>query len=312
MKEDKYKELRESLAYFETRRARATERLAADGDLYIAHFTIIGIESESFELTVPGIVKLRCVDEPPGEVELASALADKQFLSSVGRYSHRVHHELCVERSIAATTEKALDLGWLVITALRIRTTANFLVPAVSDYSWSTIAAAPKNSCHIQLLEDFPMARTFGEISCITQDDLEWAVDHVPTLKKVLLENPRIQLAVECLTTHHHEASLRMTAASLWTGLESLIGISAELSFRISLYIAAFLETPGGRRIALYRHIKSLYSLRSKVVHGAEVDNKVLAKHIKEVKTILSRLIINIIDSGEFPVGDKWDEILLG
>lgn len=128
---ERLEELKRLVDHFETRRLRAVERLATDqkGRWY---FALLGLELEVPEYHIREIATLRPVTEPPGEVELASALHDKSLLSAVGRYSHSVRHELGIERSFGSKDQAAFNLAWWFLSALRIRTLADFLVPARS------------------------------------------------------------------------------------------------------------------------------------------------------------------------------------
>src|SRR5215211_5996085 len=103
-----------------------------------------------------------------------------------------------------------------------------------------------------------------------------------------MLEVPKFRLAVEALTTHQHLVSLRMMAASLWSGIEALLGIQAELRFRITLSIASILEPRGEQRSARYRRVKKLYDIRSKAVHGITLSENELISHVAETRKLLS------------------------
>jgi hypothetical protein len=272
---------------------------------------LIGLVLQVSDYRIGEIAELRPVAEPPGEVELAGALKDKAMLSAVGRYSHSIGHELAVDRSFGSSEQAPFNLAWWFLSALRVRTLADFLVPAVSDQSWSTVAAAQESSCHIQLLEDVPRARRFSTATPIGLSDLDWAANSL-TRFAVLLEVPRFRLAVDCLTTHQHEASLRMSTASLWVGVEALFGINAELRFRLSALVASFLEHRGPGRIARYREVKGQYDFRSRAVHGAGLADAALEQHVRDVRGMLSRILCKMVDSGRAPTEEDWEAVLHG
>ncbi|HET6203334.1 MAG TPA: hypothetical protein VFI25_11090 [Planctomycetota bacterium] len=150
-----------------------------------------------------------------------------------------------------------------------------------------------------------------GEPVTISGADLDWVNENLPAFGN-LLKVPRFRLAVECFTTHAHEASLRMTTASLWTGVEALFGINAEVRFRSAALVGAFLETRGRERVARYRAVKALYDLRSKAVHGGTLEDQALEQHIRDVRGVLSSLLRKIIESKHLPTDDEWDDVLLG
>lgn len=310
LSKERLDDLRRLVDHFEARRLRAAERLATDrkGRWY---FALLGLDLGVPEYHIGDVATLRPVVEPPGEVELATALRDKDLLSAVGRYAHFVRHELGVDRSFGSKDQGAFNLAWLFLAALQTRTLADFLVPAVSDHSWSTIAAVADGGCYVQLLQDIPRARRFAVSVRISEGDLDWAAQNLLAFAE-LLEAPKFRLAVDCLTTHQHEASLRMTTASLWAGVEALFGISSELRFRLSVLVAAFLEPRGPQRIARYRAVKSLYDFRSRAVHGGALDDAMLEQHIRDVRMMLSLLICKMVEAKRVPSEDEWDATLLG
>jgi hypothetical protein len=106
------------------------------------------------------------------------------------------------------------------------------------------------------------------------------------------------------------ESSVRMSAASLWAGFEALLGVTAELRFRISALLATYLRPPGAERLSLFRRLKKLYDVRSMIVHGAPVKDKAVVAHIQEVRGVLSELLCRITEGGRCPTGDEWEEAL--
>jgi hypothetical protein len=56
----------------------------------------------------------------------------------------------------------------------------------------------------------------------------------------------------------------------VWCALEALFPkVSAEVSFRIALYLAQ-LSSPSGQRLEYFERVRKAYNLRSRVAHGAE------------------------------------------
>ena len=186
---------------------------------------------------------------------------------------------------IGDADQAAFNLGWWIISAIRVKTLAEFLVPAVADHSWSVIAALDEQQCHGQLLEDVPQARQVGEPIIVKETDLQWVLNRIIEFGK-MLEVPKVRRAVEALTTHQHLVSTRMMAASLWSGIEALLGIQAELRFRLALSIACIVEPRGDQRSLRYRRVKKLYDIRSKAVHGSALSEGELISHVAEVRKL--------------------------
>jgi hypothetical protein len=64
-------------------------------------------------------------------------------------------------------------------------------------------------------------------------------------------------------------ADALIDAVMVW---ENLVGTSAETTFRVTASIAKALEPDKARRRALQKTLKQIYDIRSRVVHGAAVD----------------------------------------
>ena len=85
-------------------------------------------------------------------------------------------------------------------------------------------------------------------------------------------------------------------------------GDDKELRHRLALRVARFLEAPGPRRIHTFNAVRQLYDLRSKVAHGATLQNLTgaaaerLAATMTEAPTILRTAIRRMIE-GAGPVG---------
>jgi hypothetical protein len=311
------KVLTEFVKVLDARRVRAHELLAVPSRPSL-YFAILGLDLEGGEFDAGDGFSIRGVTNPPGEVELAAALEEPHLLSAVGRYSHAISHEFCVPLSFGESDDPdlnrndptlAMNVGWTFISLLRVKAMSDFLVPLVSTCSWSTFAGVPEHSARVSLLEDVPKARRFGATRQISKADVTWSIDNFRACDQ-LLHSERFKLAVDCLTTHQHESSLRMTVASLWAGIESLHNVSAELRFRLSLQSAYFLERNGEGRLARYRTVKKLYDFRSKAVHGHSLDDALLEEHIHAVRNLLSDLICKVLVDKVLPNESQWESIL--
>ncbi len=294
---------------FEQRGIRASTRLAqSSGNEW--NFAFIGLTCEIERFSFEEIGVFRRVVEPPGEVELAAALSSPHLFGAIGRYSHQISHELAINRNGLVEDNRAFTMAWWVISALRVKTLAEFLVPVVADHSWSVVSAFKGQECRAQLLEDVPRARRVESAVVIKELDLVWVVENLAKFVE-MLEVPRFRLAVDALTTHQHLVAPRMMVASLWSGIEALFGIQTELRFRLAITSASLLEPRGPKRIEQYRRIKRLYDGRSQAVHGGEIDEATLLNHVIEARSLLSRLICGMVDVGRVLSDGDFEQRLL-
>ena len=90
-------------------------------------------------------------------------------------------------------------------------------------------------------------------------------------------------------------------AAMLWSGIEAIFGINTELRFRLATMIAALLEPRGAARRSMYRRVKRLYNVRSRIVHGGKASDEEIAEHIVEVRALLSGLLCQFVEGRKIP-----------
>lgn len=294
---EKLKELLDIVGHFNARKLRA--------DAYLSEIKeeswslgIVGINTNFDDCTIiPGKVFLERIPEPPGEIEIAGAIDQPQYLSAIARHSNLMTHQIVILKG--DWSDKAcIELGWWVVSLLRIKSLANFIVPAVSNYPWTALAAVGPKKCKVRLLEDKPSAKKVGEVVAIESSCIDWVSKYVSNFAK-LVNVPSFSMAVDALTTYHFQSNSRMSIAMLWSGIEALFNIHSEISFRLAIYVAVVLEAPGPKRREIYQRVKKLYSIRSKAVHGASLSESKGDEHILDVRDILSRLICRYTEEGE-------------
>jgi hypothetical protein len=265
------KRLTDLSAHFEGRKVRAAERLSVNPPNGSWYFAILGLNTNIERFAMEGVATLQRVIEPPGEIELAGALENKINFGAIARYSHNIQFELAIHPLTPENDQHIFTRAWWIISALRVRTLSEFLVPIAANMSWSIIAAIDNGSCKTQFIEDVPLAKRFSNTTTISKENFEWVEANLVKFAE-LLEVPKFRLAVESLTTHNFQHSERMMAATLWSGIEALFEIQSELRFRLAAVIASILEERGNPRKDLYRRIKKLYDTRSKAVHGSPLS----------------------------------------
>ncbi len=104
----------------------------------------------------------------------------------------------------------------------------------------------------------------------------------------------------------------RAGLARLWAGIEAILGISVEITYRTALVCAALLEPYGDKRHQVYNRVKSLYGKRSKAVHGDKISDEALAEAISGSFELLMRLLEHCVDRDGVPDQKAQEEALLG
>ncbi len=305
MDENRLKEIKERVAFFEQRK-KAAEMIMDESSNNGWFFAICGLP-EGLENINDDLVKFRVVKSPPLLTELASALENKNVLERVAFYSNSANYEL----QIITEEEKpqlATSIAYNIIAMIRIKSGVEFLVPIASNYSWSIIPGVPDSSVKIIMLEDYPKAKIFSKDKTISQDDMKWVIDHYYDLIMFSSDNPQLSIAIDSLSTFNQQESPRMCIATLWSGIEAIFGIQSELRFRLAAEIAAYLEPRGVERVSLHKRVKQLYDFRSKAVHGSKIVDSSIADHIAEVQTLLRRILVKCIDEQHIPTKIEFEE----
>lgn len=194
----------------------------------------------------------------------------------------------------------AEDVVWLIAALLRLAEYPGLMVPVITDVPFGA-AAASKQEPLLRPLETEP--RIFRaanhEVSHLEADNLSWVRSVWPRTAELLRTHPRLDMALraaDTCTVRGRPASALLTA---WGALEELFAPSrAELRFRVSAHIAAYLEPVGPKRLELFRTVADLYKARSKAAHTAQ-DAEVAA--LVSSFVILRNTIIRMIDQGAVP-----------
>lgn len=200
----------------------------------------------------------------------------------------------------AALAAKAWNALWLFhLLSLAAR------APCCSLYSVSgtlrpMFAVANRN------LVFAPSATTKGLVG----SQLGWAVDRREHFGSLISET-RFNTAMRCFGNAHYLPDLDTRIMLLWSGIEGLLGVDAELSRRISLYAALLHRGTAAQREEYFGYVKKAYVLRSKVVHGSSSAHTALETGYREATAILADLLARCVDLGRVPSTAELDAVAL-
>jgi hypothetical protein len=88
--------------------------------------------------------------------------------------------------------------------------------------------------------------------------------------------------------------------ARVWAGVESLLGISSELFYRVALSASTVIAPRGTNRITAFKKIKGLYGVRSKTVHGEPIAEDKLFTGLHDSFDILRTLLLDASSKVQF------------
>ena len=271
-------------------------------------------EEDAYEIISSGgevIAFIRKVENNPGEISLARSLSPNTLFGAVGRYTRSITYELAVPLVDPDDIQVTVDAAYQLSSCLRIAGAAEGIIPAATRKSWSILGGIHDNSCEVHLFEDFPKARGFRKPSPINNEDIQWVGESLDKFSSLYEKNEAYKLAVQSYCSYGQANNIRLMAATIWSGIEALFNISAELRYRLSLYIGALTETLGEKRYEKFQKVKKLYDFRSKIVHGSTLDEASIANHIREVSLILAHLLTIFAQKGEVIEVEEIEKFLL-
>ncbi|MBB3066424.1 HEPN domain-containing protein [Limibacillus halophilus] len=134
----------------------------------------------------------------------------------------------------------------------------------------------------------------------ISEDEAVWLEDNFHNAQD-LLDDQRFRNAVHCMATYRWHSNPRAQLAILWSGIEGIFGVQNEISFRLSLFIANYLEPNNEeQKKKIFSQIRELYVSRSKAIHGSKI-NSTATEDVEASAICLKRLIYKCIQSRMVP-----------
>jgi hypothetical protein len=134
-------------------------------------------------------------------------------------------------------------------------------------------------------------------------------------VRKFLSRKPSIRhlmsLAASRLILARRRVSIGNQAIDVGVCLESIFcsdGERGEITYRLALRAALFLEEDVDRREKLRTEVRDLYALRSKAAHGFQGDwTAVEAQTAKRGLQIAASALDKLIELDELPVWRQWE-----
>lgn len=309
-------------------------KLKRDGNWYIL---VCGIPKPKEPLTLASGLSLRPLDSPMSVFDLAAA-------GAVGFRGWSVLEP--VAKACTCEIESAkdsavlpgydtLNRAWLASALLVLRGFTGHLSLACSSYSWNLVAGHQERTSHIfekQLQEEGPESAVYkskrelppfsGNLldyhlrllinsdtrkDFLTKEDLSWIHQHYEAFNRLAAESESFRLALTAAIDWRYTNEARTAIARLWSGIESIFGISSELVFRISLLSASLLEERGEARKTRFKEVKKLYGLRSKSIHGESLPEERVLSAMNDSFNLLRELLLLTIEKGHVLTTKDFD-----
>ena len=189
---------------------------------------------------------------------------------------------------------KAWNAQWDVVIL-----SALFDCDAVANFQSDTPAELLSNNSHLSVT-NYHMRGSINSLYTVTPEDVHWLNTHFQNAR-TLLDVDRFSDAVSARSSYRWHPNPRAQLAVLWSGIEGLFDIQGETVFKLSLFVAKFLE-PDDKYQAkrILSSVKKLYKSRSSAVHGSKIKGD-RSQLVSESSELLERLIRRCIEVGSIP-----------
>lgn len=136
----------------------------------------------------------------------------------------------------------------IIVMLLRLGVHPAISSPAYANHPFSTMAERPESE---------------------TWQHAAWVAERWPLAMQLMNQSAEFSLALEALDGSQYIQKSSLALVSLWAALEALfLDTKTELRFRVSAFIASYLEPSGKGRADLQRVVAKLYDQRSAAAHG--------------------------------------------
>jgi len=177
---------------------------------------------------------------------------------------------------------------------------AIFNCDAVCNFQCDKSAEDITNDCDFRVT-NYHLRGLSQPMYYLNDEDIAWISKYFSNARN-LLDQSSFHNAVHCLATYHWHTLPNARLALLWSGIEGLFDINSELIFRLSLYIARFLEMENlENRKTIFNNVKKLYNERSAAVHGSRKITDP-DKSVDDSAQLLRRLILQCITNNNLPI----------
>ena len=203
------------------------------------------------------------------------------------------------------------EVARTIVFLLRLGVDPATTVPVLSSHPFAELATMPEHETKISVLET--RARAFALIvdqAALGEPQAAWLRERWRKTLELLRSSAEFELAVAAMDAGQFERNTALTMVALWSALEAIFaGDRNELKFRLSTYIASYLEAHGPERAKLQKAIAKLYDKRSAAVHGLPKHS---ADDVLEVFSLMRAVLMKIIDAGRVPTRLDLETALFG
>lgn len=219
--------------------------------------------------------------------------------ATTGVSAYDVEAELCVPATYMRKKVARLDVAKSLVALLRLYVHPDIRFAVNASQPFAGLATAPDLIVARQIEID-PRHFDFGQISTDgCEQRLDWVKQYWETALDLIEQSSEFRLALDVYLSGQFIPNPAMVMVATWGALEALfIDAKAELRFRVSALLAAYMEPRGKTRSALQKKAAKLYDKRSAAAHGS---SKHELTDLVESFYLLRDVLIRMIEAGRVP-----------
>ena len=271
---------------------RTTIGVEAEAVLIIGHGATI---PSQFELAPgiiiePGIPKIELQDAADNAADF-DAYAAVLNGREIGNFTLRVEGQ----------GERLAIRGWNALWDFHLLSLAAE-VPVSSVFS---ISNGPKPVYSAANRANF---RPYPNVEPLSIERLEWAQRHKDSFD-ALIKSETFSAAMRAYGNSHTLFDQDLRIMLLWSGIERLLSVDAELTRRIALYAAIMLDGTHAEKMRWFADVKKAYIVRSKAVHGGGIKSEAMKEGLAQANRIILRLLRRCVEIRRVPTPEELDAL---
>lgn len=225
--------------------------------------------------------------------------------ATTGVSGYDVEAELCIPATNSLSKIPPLDIVRSLVGLLRLYVHPDIRFVVSSKQPFAELA----NSNQLIVANQWEIEQRHFDFGQVSIDDneqrLDWVKQHWETALHLIERSPEFRLALDVYLSGQFIANPAMVMVATWGALEAIfLDTKAELKFRVSSLLAAYMEPRGKTRSALQKKAAKLYDKRSAAAHGS---SKHEPQDLVDSFYLLRDVLIRIINAGNVPTRQELE-----
>jgi hypothetical protein len=163
---------------------------------------------------------------------------------------------------------------------------------------------------HFGLINPNVVIRPLPTIHEMTKDEFKWAQINAKSFD-FLAREERFQQAMIAYGNAQYFSDYASRIMLLWSGIEGLLGIEHEQSFRIPLYLSLLFGRTAEDKYRYFTEIRDAYGVRSRVVHGVNVKEQKRQAGFETANKILIDALARCVEIRRIPTPEDYNRAAL-